>query len=297
MEPTKTGKKLRKLQLAQLLILKKIDKLCIDNGLAYYLVGGTLLGAIRHQGFIPWDDDLDIAMYRDDYNRLQEILKEQYTEELFLQTPSTDKNYNRQIAKIRLRGTYQVEKNLSNIEMNHGIYIDIFPLDYVRKDRGIALFLRGKLIRILFAYNTMRSGKKTKMSLPKQIIKAMTTWITYLIPRRFVSFLFDYLCTMDNKKECEYTTSFLSGYGWKKQLHSNDVYGGGVKVNFEGNLFNAPEKYEKVLSSLYGDYMKLPPLEKRHSGHKLCKINFGKYDDKLEEVLINERRDGIGDQK
>lgn len=295
MEPIKTEKTLRKLQLAQLLILKKIDKLCLDNGLTYYLVGGTLLGAIRHQGFIPWDDDVDIAMYRDDYNRLQEILKEQYTEEFYLQTPSIDKNYNRQIAKIRLKGTLQVEKNLSDIEMNHGIYIDVFPLDYVRKNGGIVLFLRGKLIRILFAYNTMRSGKKSKMPLPKQIIKTMTTWITYLIPRRFVSFLFDYLCTMDNKKECEYTTSFLSGYGWKKQLQPNNVYGKGTKVNFEDYKFNAPAKYDKLLSSLYNNYMKLPPLEKRHSGHELSEIVFGKYDSELEKLLAIERRDGIVD--
>lgn len=286
---------LRKLQLAQLLILKKIDKLCIDNGLTYYLVGGTLLGAIRHQGFIPWDDDVDIAMYRDDYNRLQEILKDQYDEVFFLQTPSTDKNYNRQIAKVRLRETYQVEKSLSDIEMNHGIYIDVFPLDYVRKNGGIVLFLRGKLIRILFAYNTMRSGKKSTMPLPKQIIKAMTTWITYLIPRRFVSFLFDYLCTMDNKKECEYTTSFLSGYGWKKQLQPNNVYGKGTKVNFEDYKFNAPAQYDELLSSLYNNYMELPPLGKRHSGHELSEIDFGKYDSELEKLLAIERRDGIVD--
>ena len=101
----------RKLQLCQLMIARDIDRICRENGLKYYMVGGTLLGAVRHGGFIPWDDDLDIAMFRSDYEALQEIIIREHSERYFLQNSQTDPHYSRVIAKVRLRGTIQMERS------------------------------------------------------------------------------------------------------------------------------------------------------------------------------------------
>lgn len=280
---------LRKLQLLQLEILKDVDQICNSNNLKYYLVGGTLLGAVRHKGFIPWDDDVDIAMYRQDYTELQNIIEKNYKEKYFIQNSYSDQKYSRFLPKIRLNGTLQVEKGIDGIDSHQGVYIDVFPLDYVSKKSGLALNIRGWIIRILYAYKTMRINTNKDMIKWKRIIKILFRWITYLIPDKLANRLFDFVCTMEKHRDCQYTTSFLSGYGWKRQMFQNNVYGEGTKLEFEGYSFNAPLQYEKILESLYKKYWELPPEEKRYVGHQLIKIDFGKYDQMLNSKLIESK--------
>ena len=101
---------LRKLQLIETSIVADVDAICEKYNLQYYMIGGTLLGAVRHKGFIPWDDDIDLVMYRDDYNRLINIIQTEYSEKYFVQTFETDPYYTRYIAKIRLNGTTMLEE-------------------------------------------------------------------------------------------------------------------------------------------------------------------------------------------
>lgn len=273
--------KLRKLQLAQLHILKEVDEICANHNLKYYLIGGTLLGAIRHKGFIPWDDDIDIVMYRKDLYELEDIIMNQYSEKYFVQNFKTDRNYTRYITKIRLNGTLQVEKGLENVQTHNGIYIDIFPLDKVCKKNGIGLTLRGEILRLLFAYKTIRYSKDKNTTLwKKRLIKILKPF-SYLIPDKLINRLFDFMCTMSNNKKCNYTTNFGSGFGWKRQLVENSVYGQGFLKEFEGHNFVVPCKYEIILTNLYKDYMQLPPVEKRNSGHTLVNIDLGKYEEEI----------------
>ncbi len=276
---------IRKLQLLQLEILKDIDKICSKHGLTYYLIGGTLLGAVRHKGFIPWDDDLDIAMYREDYELVQKIIKKDHSEKYFVQNSYTDKNYTRFICKIRLNGTLQIEKGFDGIAMHQGIYIDIFPLDKVNKKGGLWLEIRGWLIRLLLAYKTAHVSTHFDMVKWKKYTKKIVSRFTFLIPQRLINWAIDRLCIADKNKNNPYTTSFLSGYGWKKQLFSNEVFGRGVRLEFEGLYFNSPDKYEVVLKRLYNDYWKLPPEDKRYIGHNLVRVDYGNYNDKLDEIF------------
>ena len=116
------------LQKCQLNILKDFIKVCEKNNLRYYLVSGTCLGAVRHQGFIPWDDDIDVGMPREDYNKLITLQKD-FNERYFIQTYKTDKKYLYNFAKIRDSETTYIENNFMTTQINHGVWLDVFPLD------------------------------------------------------------------------------------------------------------------------------------------------------------------------
>ena len=267
----------RKLQLLQAAIVDDVDRICDEYGLKYYLIGGTLLGAVRHQGFIPWDDDIDLVMYRADYNRFLEIVREKYADRYFVQTFETDPHYSRYIAKIRLNGTTLIESSLQNAKSNAGIYIDIFPLDQVCKSDGFELNLRGKVIRWLFAYKTVKHDAMVRTLGVRYIFGKGLRWTTFLIPDELVNRLFNYVCTKDNGKNCAYVTNFASHFKWKKQLFPNWFYGEGCRLPFEGRRFRAPLEYEQILKRLYGDhYMEIPPPEKRET-HKIVQLDFGNY--------------------
>ena len=120
---------LRQVQLTQLSIAKEIKRICDDHDIEYFLDSGTLLGAVRHKGFIPWDDDMDIAMTRENYDKFLAVAKVELDSRFFLQTWETDKNYPMPFAKIRLNGTKYVENVFEKAQMHQGIYVDVFPYD------------------------------------------------------------------------------------------------------------------------------------------------------------------------
>jgi len=113
----------------QIDMLKQFISICNDNQLRYYLLGGSCLGAVRHAGFIPWDDDIDVGMPREDFERFSAIAKEQLPEHLFFQTNTSDPEYINVFAKLRNSNTTYIETSAKNLNINHGVYIDIFPLD------------------------------------------------------------------------------------------------------------------------------------------------------------------------
>ncbi len=283
----------RMLQLLQIKIVDDIDKICAENNLKYYIIGGTLLGAVRHKGFIPWDDDIDLVMYRDDYNRFIKIIQEKYSSKYFIQTFDTDKNYTRYIAKVRLNNTIHRESYFENAGINEGVYVDIFPLDNVRKNGGVELFLRGSIVRWIFAFKTIKHNCQITKTGPKYYIGKLLRGFLFLIPDGLVNSLFEYACQKDNGKECKYTTNFASHFKWKKQLFENGVFGDGCKLEFEDRKYSAPCKYKEILERLYGaDYMQLPPKEKRVT-HDIVKLDFGPYREGLETEVKKEMQKGL----
>ena len=142
---------LDKLHSVQIEILDEIVGICDKHNLTYFLIGGTLLGAVRHKGFIPWDDDLDIAMPREDYEKFLKIAKTELDKKYYLHDISIDKNYWQPFIKIRKNNTLFDEKMIDNIETHKGIFVDVFPFDNLKRD-GILLKIKWSILKNLLRF-------------------------------------------------------------------------------------------------------------------------------------------------
>ena len=255
---------LREVQLVQLEILKDVDRICRKHNIKYYLIGGTLLGAIRHKGFIPGDDDLDIAMFRKDYDKFIEIYSKEKNKSYFIQNHKTEKNYWMFITKIRKNNTI-FEDNVSiNTNSHSGVYIDIFPLDNIPEYDSVIQKMQYGIIRGLSAVSLYKNNYR---SFNNKKIKFICQMLSVL-PYKVINFVGDCIVKLYNNNETEYVTSWLSNYGYNKQrMHKYDIYGEGVEVEFEGAKFLAPNNFHLYLTKLFGNYMELPPEEERGNRH------------------------------
>ena len=221
-------------------ILIEFDQICKKNNLTYWLDAGTLLGAVRHKGFLPYDDDIDVTMPRDDYNKFIEIYQKKLSPHLFLQTKESDPKYAQYYAKIRNTDTLYIEKSEKgkDIKYNQGICMDIFPINYIdTKINHIWPFLKF-------------SGK---------FFRRNRFYMKY-----FDSDIFKYYIKIINKFH-HHTNNFLKEgperTGGVNSLEKKDLFPL-EGVEFENHIFPAPHNYDKYLTEIYGDYMTPLPLEK-----------------------------------
>lgn len=257
---SETIEKLKKIEIA---IFKEFISICKKYNFKYYLLGGTLLGAVRHKGFIPWDDDIDVGMPRDDYERFLAVAKNELPGELFLQTNKTDPQNPFCYCKIRNSNTTFIESPVRKLDMNHGIFIDVFPLDfYPSNPREQKKFQKKKRLYDAVT-SSVWSVERTSF---KQKLKGIAKKILVLFfpVKRAIK-----------KREKMYTSqddkALLANNGgaWGvKEIVPADWYGQGTELEFEGMKVMAPEKYDLWLTQVYGDYIQLPPAEKRVSHHE-----------------------------
>lgn len=264
-------KTLSKLHEIETNILKEIVRICEENNLTYMLIGGTLLGAIRHKGFIPWDDDLDIAMPRKSYDKFLEICKRDLNSQYSLDYHTNNKYYWLPFAKIRRKGTVYEEAFLRNNDnIPKGVWVDIFPLDSVMKEKSILQTLQAKLV---FSLSILIRYKLGYARPQKKTTKIMFNLFKFMSINKLFS-IQEKIMTVWNREEAEYFVNLGSKYGYKKQTILKEKYLPTVKVEFEGNFFNAPKDWEFILKRIYGDYMKLPPKEERVT-HDPVRIDLG----------------------
>lgn len=254
------NEQLRKLQMAELDILKAFIEVCQKLGLRYYLMGGTLLGAVRHKGFIPWDDDIDVSMPRADYEVFLAQAQEHLPDSLFLQTYETDPGYTKGYAKIRNSETAFIETSVRKQNMNHGIFIDVFPLDIYDSSKKNNVFRYIKRILI---------GGRISLIYDKAIVNR-TLWMIGLIAKCIYPTLKDACVARDKMfrrlSAGDVWINYLSAYVERENIPAS-WYGEGTKLLFEGLEVVVPAEYDKVLTQIFGDYMTLPPVEKRVTRH------------------------------
>ncbi len=257
---------LRALQLKQLECMVQIDKICRENGLTYYLIGGTLLGAIRHKGFIPWDDDLDIGMPRKDYERFLEIGQSLLGDKYFFQNYKTERNFNLPYSKVRINRTIFRETAVAHVDINHGIFVDVFPLDFVSNSYFLKK-LDAKMIfqlqRIILSKFGIESGAC--------IFRVMRKICGLFMSVRFSNKLIEII--LKRPKSGNFMTNPFSPYGYEKEMLKVAQYGEPIERSFEGCLFFTPRESEFLLRQVYSDYMQLPPENQRGGWHAISDFN------------------------
>lgn len=251
---------LRKLQLVELEILKKVHAVCQEYNLHYFLVGGTLLGAERHQGFIPWDDDLDIGLPRQDYDKFIELCRHgALGENYFLQHISTDANYWLPFAKVRKNNTVFDECSVQNLNCHKGIFIDVFPLDYIKRNVGFCYHLKAKAIKKL---NNIVKFRGLLAEPPDRLTKFLCRFTGFMSIKTLANFR-DSLCS--TCKSGAFIINYGSNYKYPKQTMPKEIYEPASEALFEGEYFSAPNKSIEYLERLFNNWNQLPSEEERRN--------------------------------
>ncbi|MCD7785693.1 MAG: LicD family protein [Oscillospiraceae bacterium] len=265
---------LRTLQLCQLDIALDIQALCNELNISCFLIGGSLLGAVRHQGFIPWDDDLDMGLLREDYDKFIESCKTRLPDYLYLQTWDTDDAYGLPFAKIMLKGTKFREEANGKAETESMIFVDVFPFDNIPEDtfrRKSQSYLNELLKRLLQYKQGYAMWKRANHKILHFIINAASNIFSVSFLKKSINHVQRHYDENDSVFVCN-----LNGaYRDRERLHRS-----GMKlcnVHFEGYEFNAPQGWDELLTNMYGDYMQLPPVDKRGNRHAATAADLGDY--------------------
>ena len=251
-------------------ILDEFVRICEENGLKYYLIAGTLLGAIRHKGPIPWDDDVDVCMPREDFDKFKKIMLAKPEGEVYhIHCRENDKKYPSRLARLMKSGTsYRVQgwehRNMKYMEL----WVDIFPLDSAIDPTDKRYQKHAKRMNMMksISFNKV-SGDIKSMSIKGKCLH----YIIQFIPSRLLNFLDEKMMKKYQKCDCEYYTNWGSKYGYQKQTMPKSWYEPSTKVVYNGKEYDAPRKWDNILKKLYGDYMKLPPTEDQR-GHDVSEI-------------------------
>lgn len=254
---------LKRIQKAELYLLIVFDKVCRENGLTYFLDSGTALGAVRHGGFIPWDDDIDVGMPRKDYERFMEIGQGQLPSDVFLQNSVTEKNYRRYAAKLRLEGTVFPEADELPYQHN-GIFMDIFPFDNIPSNRMRAKWNVKYVVEMCHVVRAFRSdGNSESPSCMRRVL--------FRVIKSFPSCWGDKLerhCLRFARKNENKDTGLMTCYFWRmsqsrQYLFETEKMLPVKDIDFDGHAVMIMKDPDYYLKLMYGDYMKLPPEESR----------------------------------
>ena len=262
--------KLQELQKTMLEMLKLVDEICRENDIKYSLCSGTLLGAVRHKGFIPWDDDLDIRMTRNNYDKFIDVWNEKNPEGYSLQNKENTPNFPQSFTKIRKNDTTFIQFEWEKGAYNTGIFIDIFPLDRIPA---------GKLSKKLFYFRCYKYLIYTREKLHseegmliKTIVAVLMTLSSHNHRMKYRAKFVDKLRSIDadNSLKC-------IGIEMPSMLKTEflpDIADEYVELEFEDGKFMCFKKWHEFLTAMFGDYMTLPPEEERHWQHHPLVLEF-----------------------
>lgn len=263
-----SAERLEMLHSVLLEMLKYIDSVCKNNNIEYYLNCGTALGAVRHKGFIPWDDDIDIMLPRESYNRLLQCFNSNPSNKYVLQNEKSENNYFTLFSKIRKKGTVFLEKDTEGMFENNGIYIDIFPLDFSNEIKSFSFrfdALRIRLIKHTLSYKYCNKRYRRTKGKVGYLIGLFSSLPYIFRTRKYLYNKANYLMQKRNSKERIYAISYAGIYSIKKETMKYTVYYPPKLCDFEGKKYPICNNAKYYLHHYYGDFMKLPPKSKRHT--------------------------------
>jgi len=256
-----SSEELRRLQFVLLEMLIELDRICKKHNIRYCIIAGTLLGAVRHKGFIPWDDDLDVAMTRDEYERFREACKtELTTDKFFFQDNTTDPYYPWGYGRLRRLGSEFVRVGQEHLKMRTGIFIDVFPIDNAPDFppvRGLFTAYCFLLRKILYSRVGAVSEKNNAKRAIYRLLRSISLgWVFKRLDR-----LHGYGRGRNAKYARILTFPTPKGrpYGYLRKWYI-DV----STIEFEGKAFSCVRDWDEYLTYKFGDYRTLPPPEQRH---------------------------------
>lgn len=261
---------LQHLQKVILGIVKYIDGLCKEYGIDYYLLGGSAIGAIRHRGFIPWDDDLDIVMDAKNYDKFVKVCRENIDNEKYYFQEGY-KDWPMPFSKVKLRGTRLKEPGgFVNDRGEEGIYVDVFKLENAPASK-VGQMWQYFCAKYLLCNCLLKRGWD-KTSLIKRLMMILSVPLNINIIRNF----FRYQVERYNPQDTDYRLFFAGRYRFNTSFYRKSVFGKPTLVPFEDTYLPVPENYDEWLRQIFGDYMTPPPVEKQVGLH-LIDVDFGKY--------------------
>lgn len=258
-------------QLKLVEMLRWLTKFIEEKGLRYYVVEGTMLGTIRHKGMIPWDDDVDIAMPREDYEKLLQLLKEPVEHYVVESYESEAKDYIYAFAKFYDMNTSMTEKLRRNVK--RGVYIDIFPLDGLgnTKEEAFKHYKKIDKRNMLLATNVcaLRKGRK--------FLKNCAVLVGRCLPintKKLIKKIND-TCKKYTYDDSEFVVNSMSTYRFR-EIMDKSIYGEPTKYEFEDFYVYGPEKADEYLTILYKNWRQFPPEDKRHAEHDFIELDLNK---------------------
>lgn len=252
----------KKMWAVELDLLIEFDRVCKKYNLRYFLFFGTLLGAVRHKGFIPWDDDIDVIMPRQDYEKLI-CLKDEFKNPYFLQNSKSDKDFLYVHSRLRNSNTTSIQRAFAYRDFNHGCFIDILYYDKVfNDDRGQKLY--DDLLELTIKASTfMKLSNQAPNKKDEQRIRNYDGEAPDLLFNRIQN-----LSKIYNNKQTDYVlTTAAIVYGFKKSCFNVADFDDIVLMEFENYKFPVPKGYKRILTTIYGDYMSFPPEVNRGIWH------------------------------
>ncbi len=251
-------------------ILTDITQVCKILEIKYFMICGSALGTVKYQGFIPWDDDIDIGMLRKDYERFLKEAPQYMPSHLFIQNYKTDKSFAQIYTKIRNSNTTYIEKSIAHLNINHGVYIDIFPLDGYPTDKA----QQSRLEKNKTKYKRqLACACRVQRSFLSKLICGVNRLMgchkrTHIIARKYEALVSKY-SIKESKLICNHGN-------WQGELEyaSKEQYGNGIMMKFEGLDVRVPEKYDEYLTQKYGDWRADLPKEKQvgHHYYTVCDL-------------------------
>lgn len=259
-----TQEMLDKIHSVQLEIMDEIHRICVENGITYYMIGGTLIGAVRHKGFIPWDVDIDISMPRDDYERFKAVCATELSSTYSYLDLDSSRSFRVPHSLVKKNGTKLpfIYDAVNHQKENHGVYIDIFPLDDVPADEEAQKKQAKRLLRL--------RKLKERRAFYCYSFKPWKRCVHYAISAALIWLPISAINRAEQKEMQRYRNdhgdcvcSMASKYAYSKQAMPQSIYGKPTLMEFAGRQYYAPEKPYDYLSRVYGDYRKLPSPEKQ----------------------------------